>query len=197
MQKQKPKKKCKNKKGVGFGTIYAIKGITHATAPFSMGFMYKQFKSINAPSLAFFIAAFFVLLALPVVIFPLKKGILKRENEKILNNSNDSNQSLSQIEILNKNNNDDNDIINDNLMAGDNQTEIKNKNKNYKNKNKNKNKKGGYDFGMIPIPIIDTDNDLAFVNTITQQTQEHGGGLQDISLNDINDPDPTDVDTHV
>ena len=61
--------------GLGMGIIFACKGLTFAISPFTFGYSYAAFKSINFPSAPYLIATFISSIAIFVIIFKLKSAI--------------------------------------------------------------------------------------------------------------------------
>ncbi len=67
-------------KGIGFGAVFAYRGLTYAIAPFAFGYLYKLFEN----GIPYGVAALMTFTALPVIFGPLRRELNRREAEKAL-----------------------------------------------------------------------------------------------------------------
>jgi len=117
----------KNEQGIGFGVIYAARGCTYAIAPFSFGYLYNVFKKKRMEGMIYVIAAFLVLGAIPIIVFPLRRVLNdpNTRNRKYsfthtrLNSDNASDMLNDNSFDNNSNNNNDNQIENTNSNIND------------------------------------------------------------------------------
>merc|ERR1712228_468328 len=69
----------KSEQGIGFAVIYAVRSLTWIIAPITFAETYSIFKARGVPSMVMFCAAFLLLMVVIVILFPLRRVMLKTE----------------------------------------------------------------------------------------------------------------------
>eukprot|EP00483_Globobulimina_turgida_P011571 UN11593 len=75
-----------SEQGEGVGIVYSLRSITSIIAPFGFANLYKVGKNkLDFPSLPFVISFMFAVMAVIVILYPLKNAInkMKTENKKM------------------------------------------------------------------------------------------------------------------
>ena len=69
----------KNEQGIGFGVIFAVRSLTWILAPVSFAEMYSFFKEKGVPSMTMYSAAFMIMFAMIIIVWPLRMTVMETE----------------------------------------------------------------------------------------------------------------------